>query len=84
MVDQAQRPLLELIVTASCSRCDEALDWLASMPELRGYALRTIEVMAEDALYAAYAERVPVLRVRGGELDWPFDAEALKRLLESR
>ena len=55
------------------------------MPELRGYALRTLEVMAEDALYAAYAERVPVLRVRsGGELDWPFDAAALKRLLERR
>lgn len=54
------------------------------MPELRGYALRTLEVMAEDALYAAYAERVPVLRIGATELDWPFDAAALKRLLEPR
>ena len=84
MVDQAQRPQLELIVTASCSRCDEALDWLLSMPELRGCALRTREVMAEEALYASYAERVPVLRVHGDELDWPFDATALQRLLDAR
>lgn len=83
MVDQAQRPRLELIVTASCSRCDEALDWLLSMPELRGCALRTLEVMAEEALYDAYAERVPVLRIHGDELDWPFDAATLKRLLDA-
>ena len=53
------------------------------MPELRGLALRTLEVMAESALYENYAERVPVLRVGTSELDWPFDGEALKRLVNS-
>ena len=81
MVDQAQRPRLELVATASCSRCDEALDWLLSMPELRGLALSTLEVMAEDALYANYADRVPVLRVGDEELDWPFDLAKIRRLI---
>ena len=53
------------------------------MPELRGLALRTLEVMAESALYENYAERVPVLRIGTSELDWPFDSEALKRLVDS-
>ena len=83
MIGQAKRPQLELIVTASCSRCDEALDWLLSMPELRGLALRSREVMADDALYETYAERVPVLCLAGRELDWPFDREELKRLLSA-
>jgi hypothetical protein len=37
----------------------------------------------DDALEARYGERVPVLRddERGLELDWPFDADALRALL---
>lgn len=78
---EPRESFLELLVTASCSRCDEALDWLLSMPELAGRALVTREVMDDDLLLARYGERVPVLRVDGSELDWPFDAEALRRAL---
>lgn len=52
------------------------------MPELRGAVLRSLEVTADDALFARYAERVPVLRLGGGEVDWPFDADAVRRLLD--
>ena len=76
---------LELLTTASCSRCDEALDWLLSMPELAGRTLATRDVVDDDALLARYGERVPVLRLRGAagvaELDWPFDVPRLRRLL---
>ncbi len=48
------------------------------MPELRGFALRTREVVADDALFERYAHRVPVLRVDGDEFDWPFDAQRLR------
>ena len=51
------------------------------MPELAGRTLRTREVLADDRLFARYAARVPVLRIAGVELDWPFDAEELGRLL---
>ena len=72
---------LELLVTASCSRCDEALDWLLSMPELAGRTLVTRDVMDDEALLERYGERVPVLRVGGTDLDWPFGAQALRTAL---
>ena len=75
---------LELLVTASCGRCDDALDWLLSMPELAGRTLVTRDVVDDDALLDRYGERVPVLRVGRAELDWPFDAEMLRRALGSQ
>ena len=51
------------------------------MPELRGVALRTREVLADECLYARYATRVPVLRIGDAELDWPFEIERLRQLL---
>ncbi len=59
------------------------MDWLASMPDLRGATLQTLEVTADDALFERYAERVPVLRVGAAEMDWPFAAERLRRLLDA-
>jgi hypothetical protein len=57
------------------------------MPDLRGAALATREVTADDALFERYAERVPVLRVGNvaedlAEMDWPFSAERLRGLLD--
>lgn len=72
---------LELLVTASCSRCDEALDWLLSMPELAGRTLVTRDVMDDEVLFDRYGERIPVLRVGGTDLDWPFAAQALRTAL---
>ena len=72
---------LELLVTASCGRCDDALDWLLSMPELAGRKLVTRDVVDDEALLDRYGERVPVLLVGSAELDWPFDAETLRRAL---
>ncbi|MCY3811903.1 MAG: glutaredoxin family protein [Gammaproteobacteria bacterium] len=68
-------------MTASCGRCDDALDWLLSMPELAGRTLVTKDVVEDDALLDRYGERVPVLRVGHAELDWPFDADRLRRVL---
>ena len=72
---------LELLVTASCSRCDDALDWLLSMPEVAGRTLVTRDVMDDAALIDRYGERVPVLRIGATELDWPFVPEALRGAL---
>lgn len=69
------------MVTDSCSRCDDALDYLLSMPELRGVTLETREVLADECLYDRYAARVPVLRLHDAELDWPFEIERVRQLL---
>ena len=71
------RPDLKLVVTASCTLCDEAIEWLASMPDAAGQTLITLEVTEDDAMFDRYAERVPVLIIGEEEHDWPFDAKAV-------
>ncbi len=65
-----------------CRLCDQALALLAAA-RVPDFASRWID---DDAtLEARYGARVPVLRedASGHELDWPFDAAALVRFLES-
>ncbi|APG02896.1 NrdH-redoxin [Luteibacter rhizovicinus DSM 16549] len=59
-----------------CHLCDLALDVLAQarLPELT-----SVWIDEDDGLEARYGARVPVLRRGdGAELDWPFDAEAVR------
>lgn len=72
---------LTLLSTAHCSLCERALDQLASMPELRGCALRVLDIADDEALVARYGERLPVLLAGGTELVWPFDAESIRTAL---
>ena len=63
-----------------CHLCDLALDVLAAA---RAPEFASVFIDGDDALESRYGIRVPVLRdaSSGVELDWPFDAEALRRLL---
>ncbi len=72
---------LVLLSTDHCTLCERALDLLLSMPELRGRALRVVDVAGDDALLERYGERVPVLRIGGTELEWPFDGEDIKECM---
>jgi hypothetical protein len=64
-----------------CHLCDLALEVLATarLPEFD-----SVFIDEDDVLEAAYGLRVPVLRdARAGvELDWPFDAAAVRGLLD--
>jgi len=66
----------------NCHLCDLALEVLASA---RVPDFESVFIDGDDALEARYGLRVPVLRdhLRDGELDWPFDMEALQRFLAS-
>jgi len=61
-----------------CHLCDQAL---AVMAEARAPDFDSQWVDDDDALEARYGTRVPVLRdgEDGRELDWPFDADAVRR-----
>ncbi len=81
---------LVLYSTDHCSLCEEALELLFSMPELAGQSVRVVDVATDDALLSRYGERLPVLALTSaaGEphprsLDWPFDGEAVRDLLQS-
>ncbi len=73
--------MLTLYSTDHCTLCEQALDWLFSMPELNGRALQVVDVADDDGLLQRFGERVPVLEVDGEEMTWPFDASLLRRLL---
>ena len=65
----------------TCHLCDLALAVLA---EARTPEFDSFFIDDDDALGARYGLRVPVLRdeVSGIELDWPFDVEAVRRMLQ--
>lgn len=63
-----------------CPLCDRALAVLAAarLPEFE-----SVWIDGDQGLEARYGTRVPVLcdAQRGIELDWPFDARAVRELL---
>ncbi|UNK43240.1 glutaredoxin family protein [Luteimonas sp. S4-F44] len=73
-------PALILYQRDDCHLCDLALAVLA---QARAPAFDSVFIDDDDALEARYGSRVPVLRDagRGVELDWPFDADAVRRML---
>lgn len=63
---------LVLYSTDNCTLCDEALDLLLSMPELKGWSLTVIDVATDSELVERYGDRLPVVRVNAAELEAPF------------
>jgi len=65
----------------NCHLCDLALEVLA---QARAPDFASVFIDDDAALDAQYGERVPVLRddASGAELNWPFDAAAVRRLLQ--
>lgn len=63
-----------------CHLCDQAL---AVMAQARAPDFDSVFIEDDPALEARYGQRVPVLRddTRDIELDWPFDAAAVRALL---
>ncbi|MEN4902501.1 glutaredoxin family protein [Luteimonas sp. TWI1437] len=73
-------PALILYQRDDCHLCDLALEVLA---QARAPAFDSVFIDDDDALETRYGTRVPVLHdaTRGVELDWPFDADAVRRTL---
>jgi len=70
---------LTLYQRDDCHLCDLALDVLA---RARVPDFDSVFIDGDAELEARYGERVPVLRaVSGHELGWPFDAAAVRALL---
>ena len=71
---------LTLFQRDDCHLCDLALEVLAAA---RAPDFESVFIDGDDRLEARYGERIPVLRdeARGVELDWPFDADTVRRFL---
>lgn len=63
-----------------CKLCDEAIALLAAV---RAPEFESVWIDDDPELAVRYGERVPVLHddASGRELDWPFDAQALRAFL---
>ncbi len=60
----------ELLTTAGCHLCDQALAVIrCAAPTLE---LTLTDIAEDDELITRYGERIPVLRMKGTELCWPF------------
>ena len=71
---------LRLYQRDDCPLCDAALAVLA---EARTPEFESVWIDDDAALEARFGERVPVLRdeSRDADLDWPFDADAVRAFL---
>jgi hypothetical protein len=71
---------LRLFQRDECPLCDQALAVLAAA---RAPDFESVWIDDDDTLEARYGARVPVLRdeTRDAELDWPFDADAVRAFL---
>jgi hypothetical protein len=72
-------PAIQLFQRDDCHLCDLALEELAraGAPEFE-----SVFIDGEPELERRYGTRVPVLRAGSDEIDWPFDAAAVRGLLE--
>jgi Glutaredoxin-like domain (DUF836) len=73
--------ILVLYQRDECHLCDLAIDVLANA---RVPDFSSVFIDNDNALEAKYGERVPVLREEESkrELDWPFDAAAVRRFVQ--
>jgi Glutaredoxin-like domain (DUF836) len=82
-VGLTDRSAVVLYTGEGCHLCDAAREELLALrPQLPPFELREVDIAGDDALHAAYLERIPVIEVDGelvSEL-W-LDREALELAL---
>lgn len=61
---------IELLTTTGCHLCDQARE-LVHMAAPR-VELVSVDIAEDDVLIEEYGQRIPVLRLGGRELGWPF------------
>jgi glutaredoxin len=67
-----------------CHLCEEAMSTLRRLQQELGFALRELDITADDTLHRAYFERIPVVAVDGRELcEYVVDEALVRERLES-
>ena len=79
MKQHDQAPRLALYATSGCHLCEQAADLIRGAVAV---PFRMVEIADDENLMERYGVRIPVLRRldTGQELDWPFEAAAVRRL----
>jgi hypothetical protein len=73
---------LILYSTEGCHLCESAERLLRSMPELRRTTVDVVDIVDDDVLFSRYGTTIPVVATdAGAELEWPFNADDVLRLV---
>lgn len=72
---------LELLTTEGCHLCEQAEQLIALA--LPGVGVRKLDIAEQDTLIEAYGTKIPVVRLQGRELHWPFSLLDLRGLVTS-
>lgn len=71
-----------LYTTLGCHLCEQAEAIIRQiMPA--SWQLSYVDVAEDDALLQAYGERIPVVKINGQELAWPFSLLDLQAVIFS-
>lgn len=75
---------LNFYTTAACHLCEQAEYVLATTPLASPVAVNVIDISESEDLVERYGMRIPVLQRSdtGVELNWPFAAAEVQRLVE--
>lgn len=68
---------IELMHTQDCHLCEQASEMLGYL----GLEFKAIDIASSPDLIEAYGLRIPVVRVSGHELGWPFDPNDIQTFL---
>jgi glutaredoxin len=75
-------PVVTLYGRPGCHLCEEAREALERVRARHPFALQERDITTDDALHAAYLERIPVIALDGRELfDYEVDERALAAAL---
>ena len=68
-----------------CHLCADAMRTLRRLQQELGFALRELDITAEETLHRAYFERIPVIALDGEELcEYNVSESLIRERLESR
>jgi len=69
-----------LYTTLGCHLCEQAEALVRQVMPME-WELVHVDVAEDDALLAAYGERIPVIAINGQELAWPFGLLELQAVI---
>jgi hypothetical protein len=78
-------PQLLLLTTLGCCLCDHAKAVLWQAQSMVAFEFCEQDIALSDELIATYGLRIPVVKseLSGFELDWPFTAKAIEKLVRT-
>jgi glutaredoxin len=77
-------PVVTLYGRPGCHLCDSAREAIARVAAERPLELREVDIETDDALLAAYLERIPVVELDGREIsELEFDPDDLSAALHT-